>query len=220
MPERITLQPLAGELTFCADELPLLTAQALVPHWEGGKGGRFNRYYEACTQHFVHVCRSEIFPRAEAAYCRARENAGPIPCWQARMHSTVTLQRRELLSLRTDTLVEGLPQRRIGCQGDTWDLQRGFLLALPDCFPPRAPWRRRLLELAAEQLAGQEQQGTLRCREDWRRELHRAFHAHRFYLTEEGLCLFFPPESLAPAAEGVVTVCVPYNAGEGPFLPE
>ena len=220
MPDRITLQPLEQELTFCADELPLLTAQALVPHWEGGRGGRFNRYYDACAQHFAHICRCEIFPRAEAAYCRARETAAPIPQWQARMHSVITLQRQRLLSLRIDTLLVGMPQRRIGCQGDTWDLQRGFLLSLADCFPPRASWRRRLPELAAEQIEDRVRQGTLRCHDGWRREVSRAFHAHRFYLTEEGLCIFFPPEALAPASEGIVTCCVPYDPREGPFIPE
>lgn len=220
MPERITLQPLEQELLFCADELPLLTAQALLPHWEGDRAGRFNRYYDACAQHFARICRCEIFPRAEAAYCRARETAAPIPQWQARMDSAVTLRREGLVSLRIDTLVMGMPQRRIGCQGDTWDLQRGLLLSLPDCFPPRAPWRRRLLELAAHEMEERERQGPARYHDGWRQALHRAFHAHRFYLTEEGLCFFFPPETLCPASEGVPTFCMAYDDDNGPFIPQ
>lgn len=220
MPDQLTLQPLEQELTFCADELPLLTAQAVLPHWESSKAGRFNRYYGACAQHFAQLCRCEIFPRAEAAYCRARENAAPIPQWQAQMHSVITLRRERLLSLRTDTTVTGLPQRRIGCLGDTWDLQRGFLLSLQDCFPPRAPWRKKLLELAVGQMEEQEHRGLVRCHESWRRDIHRVFHAHRFYLTEEGLCFFFPPGSLAPASEGIPTFCLPYDGQTGPFIPD
>ena len=219
MSDHIILQPLDHELTFCADDLPLLTAQAVLPHWEGKKGGRFNRYYRACADSFCRTCQSELFPRAEAAYCRAREAASPIPQWQARLTAAITLQREHLISLRCDTRVTGMPQRYAGCRGDTWDLRRGLLLSLPDCFPSRTPWRRRLLELAAGQIESWETQGIARYHDGWSGALGKAFHAHHFYLTEDGLCFFFPLGSIAPAAEGIPTFCLPYDDSTGPFIP-
>ena len=62
---------------------------------------------------------------------------------------------------------------------------------------------------------GQEDAGTARYREDWRRRLRRSFNARNFYLTAEGLCYFFPMYALAPAAEGIPTFTVPYrHSGE------
>ena len=79
---------------------------------------------------------------------------------------------------------------------------------------------KKLLELAVGQMEEQERRGLVRCHESWRRDIHRVFHAHRFYLTEEGLCFFFPPGSLAPASEGIPTFCLPYDGQTGPFLPD
>lgn len=219
MSDHIILQPLDQELTFCAEELPLLTAQVILPLWESKKGCRFNRYYRACADSFQRTCRHELFPRAEAAYFRAREEASPIPQWQARLTATITLRREHLISLRSDTQVTGMPQRYMGRQGDTWDLRCGLLLSLPDCFPPHTPWRKRLLEMASAQIEDWEAQGIARYHDNWRQEIHRAFHPHRFYLTEEGLCFFFPLDSIAPAIEGIPTFCLPYDPQTGPFVP-
>ncbi len=220
MSESIVLQPLDRELCFCADELPLLTAQILLPRWEDRKGGRFNRYYRACSESFQRTCRRELFPRAEAAYCRARENALPIPQWQAALTTTVTLQCEHLISLRTTGQVSGPPQRHLGQRGDTWDLRHGLLLSLSDCFPPHTCWRKRILQFAAAQIEDWETQGIARYHDNWRSELRRAFHPHSFYLTPDGLCFFFPPESIAPAVEEIPTFCLPYDRQNGPFVPE
>lgn len=220
MSDHIVLQPPDRELTFCADQLPLLTAHILLPRWEDRKGGRFNRYYRACAQQFQRTCRHELFPRAETAYLHALENASPIPQWQARLTATVTLRRHHLVSLRSDTRVTGMPQPYAGCLGDTWDLRHGLLLSLPDCFAPRTPWRKRMLEAASLRIEDWENRGIARYHDNWRQEIHRAFHAHRFYLTEEGLCFFFPLGSIAPPVEGIPTFCLPYDPQTGPFVPE
>lgn len=219
MPDPIVLQPLDQDLTFCADEIPLLTAQIILPHWENQKNGRFNRYYRACSDSFQRLCRQELFPQAKAAYCRATEEAAPIPQWQAQLTTTVTLQREQLVSIRTDTQVVGMPRHYTARRGDTWDLRCGLLLSIADCFPPHTHWRKRLLDLTTQQIEEQIARQLTRYHENWHRQLHRAFHPHHFYLTEYGLCLFFPPESIAPSTAEIPTFCLPYDPQNGPFIP-
>ena len=220
MTQPIVLQPLDQELTFCADEVPLLTAQVILPRWDSRSAGRFNRYYRACADSFQRLCRQELFPRAEAAYCRAREEATPIPQWQAQLTTTVTLRREHLISLHTDAQVTGMPRQYTARRGDTWDLRCGLLLSLSDCFPAHVCWRSELLDAAARQIETQLSRWPSRYRENWRSELRHAFHSHHFYLSEEGLCFFFPPDSIAPASAGIPTFCLPYDAQNGPFVPE
>ncbi len=219
MSESILLQPLEPELTFCVDELPLLTAQITLPRWEGKRGTHFNRYYRSCAEHFQRTCRREFLPRVEEAYRRAREDSLTLPQWQARLCSIMTLQREHLVSLRSDTLLIGSPQQYATRQGDTWDLRCGLPLSLPACFPPHTPWRKRLLELACDQIRDWEAQGVARYHDNWFRQIRRAFHPHNFYLTEEGLCFFFPRASIAPAVEGFPTFCLSYDPQAGPFVP-
>lgn len=208
------------ELVFCAEEIPVLTGFISLPRREGRQGGRFNRYYDACADAFERCCRRELLPRAEAAYCRALEDAAPLPQWQARLSAAVTLERGGVVSLRCDTAARGLPRPTAHCRGETWDLRRELLLSLPDCFAPRVPWKQMLLHTAEEQIAAWEAQGVARYHKGWQTLLRRAFHPHRFYLTEEGLCFFFPADTIAPTVEGIPTFCLPYNEETGPFVPE
>ena len=113
----------------------------------------------------------------------------------------------------------GTPQPYSARRGDTWDLRHGFLLSLADCFPPHTPWRKQLLAFSCDRICGWEAQGIARYHENWQQKLHQAFHPHNFYLTEEGLCFFFPFASIAPPIEGIPTFCMPYNDQSGPFIP-
>jgi len=218
MSEKVTFQPMKQDVSLCTDDIPLVTAQAMLPHFDG-KNGRFNRYYRAFAHQFDRFCRQELFPRAEAAYYRSREDAGPIPQWRAEVKSTVTYEKDGILSLYCDTIVTGMPQRYMARQGDTWDMGRQLFLQLSDCFPPKAPWKRLLLEHAEKVMEMQEKEGIARYHDNWRYEIGKVFRAHRFYLGEDGLYFFFPFASVAPAVEGIPTFCLPYDQERGPFVP-
>ena len=217
MSDTILLPEVPEERIFYVEELPVLIGRITLPHRQG-RNGRFNRYYRACADTFERCCRRELLPRAESAYCRALENAGPLPQWEAALVCQVTMENDKLVSLRCDTTVSGMPYPTAARRGDTWDLRRELLISLQDCFLPRTPWKRLLLEYAAAQIGAQEAQGLAHYHEDWQKRLYRAFRPQDFYLTDEGLCFFFSPGAIAPAYEGLPTFCLPY-ADSGPLIP-
>ena len=219
MSDTIILPDAPEELVFCAEELPVLTGRITLPHRQG-RNGRFNRYYRSCADAFERCCRRELLPRAESAYYRALENAGPLPQWRAELTCRVTLQTERLLSLRSDTTVTGMGRPTAARRGDTWDLRRELLVSLPDCFAPRVPWKKQLLQHAAQQIQDLEAQGIARYHDGWQHLLSRAFRPQDFYLTDEGLCFFFPLGSIAPEVEGLPTFCLPYSEETGPFIPQ
>ena len=45
---------------------------------------------------------------------------------------------------------------------------------------------------------------------DWPRLLRRSFDPERFYLTPEGIAVFFPLYAIAPYAEGIPVFLIPY----------
>ncbi len=70
---------------------------------------------------------------------------------------------------------------------DNWNLDTGYPVRMSDLFPPSYPYRKRLVEEAARQLApnGAGHGKTLRrCR--------RLFSERSFYLDENNLYFFFP----------------------------
>ncbi len=220
MPDPLRLQPYIADSTLCVDEIPLLTLDALLPHWEDQHSRRFNRYYRALADAFDRACRTQLLPQAEALYRQALTDAAPLPQWHAALRARFTYRTDSLVSLCTDTVLTGTPYRQIFRRGDTWELRHGLPLALPDFFPPRAPYRRRMLRDAEAQIEAEQAQGISLYHADHPQLLRRYFHPHRFYLTEEGLCFFYPACTIAPAAEGIPTFCLPYDGQKGPFLPK
>lgn len=206
-------------LELIHDGIPLVTVRMTLPQLQDSSG-RFNRYYRLCANRFEQYCRRELLPQAQAAYCRALEDGGAIPQWQAEIQSHATWEAAEIVSLVCDTTVTGMAQPVRRRQGDTWDLRRELFLSLSDCFPAGAPWKRRLPEYAAQVIQAQETAGIARYADDWPSRLHSAFHPRRFYLGEEGLHFFFPFQSIAPAAEGIPSFCMAYDEEHGPFVPK
>ena len=220
MPAAVTVRPVLSELTFCADEIPLLTAEAALPCWNSRRSRRFERYYRACAAVFANDCRFRLFPQAQALYREALETACPLPQWHAQLQTVLTLQTEATVSLYTETSVTGCQNRSLSRRADTWDLRRGLPLRLQEFFPPHTAWRTLLLQTAAQQIGAAHAQGIARYDPDWRKQLRRRFDPRRFYLTEAGLCVFYPMCSIAPAIEGIPTFLLPYNEQTCPFRPQ
>ena len=206
--------------TFPPDDLPLVSARLRLPRWDGTGGARFNRFYSAYGRAFFSYCQSILLPQARSALELARQNGGALPEWDISLDTVVTLQREGLLSLYTDTAERCDGRRLLLRRSETWDLSDGSLLPLSRLFPGENRWRRRLLRAAADQIRRQQELGVARYHPDWQRRLRTAFNADRFYLTEQGLCLFYQMFAIAPAVEGIPVFTLPWDAENGPKLPE
>ncbi len=214
---RYDIIPCAVNPVYTWEDLPVLYAEARLPHWMGSGGKHFNRYYLACERTFERYCAQELYPKAAEACRQAVERSGALPQWHAELRPCITWESDDLLSLYTDTIETDGTHRTVLRRGDTWDLRSGLPAALCDFFPAHTPWRRRLLTLAAQEIEAQEAQGIALYHADWRSKLRSAFHSHHFYLTEKGLCFFYQMHTIAPAAEGTPTFCMPYDTQLGPF---
>ena len=204
--------------TFPQDDLPLLTARLRLPRWDGSGGTRFDRFYRSYGHAFFSYCQKVLLPRAQSALELARENGGALPEWDIQLDTVVTLQRESLLSLYTDTAERCGGRRLTLRRSETWDLSDGSLLSLSQLFSGGSSWRSRLLRNAADQIRQQQELGVARYHPDWQRRLRTAFSADHFYLTEQGLCLFYQLYSIAPAAEGIPVFTLPWNEESGPKL--
>ena len=216
-----------GQLDFTAesrafppDDLPLLTARLRLPRWNGTGGKRFDRFYSAYGRAFFSYCQSVLLPRAQAALELAQQNGGALPEWEIALDTVVTLQREDLVSLYTDTVERCGGGRLVLRRSETWDLSDGSLVPLSRLFPGGISWCRRLLGSVADRIRLQQEQGIAGYHPDWKRRVRTSFSADRFYLTEEGLCLFYQMYAIAPAAEGVPVFILPWDTENGPRLPQ
>ena len=84
---------------------------------------------------------------------------------------------------------------------ETFDLATGDKLSLEDCFTDPDAGRARVLDLLAQKGAG-----AGYSREALEAELNDAY----FYLSDEGLVIYYQPDTLAPYAAGLLEFTLPY----------
>ncbi len=214
----LVTEPFAAEREWTVEGIPVLTASVSLPTpvpASGSAARRIRRYYQLQCRSFLRYCEAVLLPLAAAEYYAALAASAPLPYFRAEVSYQITYNQGGLWSLWTQAREVTLPGRTLLTRrGDTWDLAAGYPVPLTTFFPPRSGWKKRLLSLAAEEIRRQEEAGTARYREDWRRRLRRSFNSRNYYLTEDGLAFFFPMYALAPAVEGIPTFFLPYRAKE------
>lgn len=207
---------LTAEREWTVDGIPVLRATVSLPRpgEEAGRAARrIRRFYQLQARSYLRYCENWLFPRAAAEYRHALEVSGPLPCCTAALTYRITCCQEGLWSLHTDSreCLGGRPE--VLRRGDTWDLATGYPLPLTAFFPRREPVRRTLLALAEEEIARQEAAGIARYHDKWRQKLRRSFNRENFFLTPEGLAVFWQMYAIAPAAEGIPTFILPFGQG-------
>lgn len=220
---QLSTEPLTEERTWTVEEIPVLTASLSLPapaeSASGGAARRIRRYYQLQSRAFLRYCEHWLLPAAEAEYRAALAASAPLPLFRAELSYQVTYHEDGLWSLYTQSRERGSDGRPLLTRrGDTWDLATGYPVPLAAFFPRRSGWRRQLLAAAEAEARRREAAGAARWNEDWRRCLRRRFNPENFYLTGDGLALFYPMYALAPASAGIPVFTVPYGDG-GPALP-
>ena len=213
--ERLETEAFTAEREWCVEGIPVLTAAVSLPRPVGPQTRtlrRIRRYYRAQAGAFLRYCQRQLLPMAAEAYRVARVASRPLPCLRAELTYCVTYNAGGFWSLYTQSSEPTESGRRLLRRwGDTWELRSGYPAALRQFFPPRSPWRRLLLDTAAQEICRQEAAGCARYAEGWRRRLRRSLSPLNFYLTEEGLAFFYPMYAIAPAVEGIPVFTVPYD---------
>jgi hypothetical protein len=178
---------------------------------DAGKVGRLERYFSAAAQQWEARWETVLFPRACQAQLQAREAGAPFRPWQAQLNYTVTLWQPPLLSLRLDAAEQGRGDRPMLTRlGEVWDCSTGYPRTLRSFFPARDHrWRRDLLDALRAQAQERLDSGESLLDPDCPRLLARAFDPERFYVTPEGLAVFYPLYVLGPYAEGIPVFTVP-----------
>lgn len=181
-----------------------------------GRSRKVSAYYRRMGNEWTLRWEGELFQRAVSALVAARERSKPFEPWNAELSSTVTYYNESLWSLHvsvTETTHTERPYRYL--QGDTWNLRTGAPLTLASFFEDCPGWRREMFEEIKRQT-----QERIRSKEslldpDAGERLEREFDPSRFYLTEEGLMVFYPMETLGSSGEGFPSFLLKKACAEG-----
>ena len=215
-------EDLRQEKAWEADGITVLHASVTLPQLAADtrRARRFDRYYRHLGRAYFTYCEQMLLPWAKAQCKAALETSAPWTHTRCEMSYRITLHEGDVVSLYIDAKeMNGPVPRLVLRRADTWDLSAMLPMPMDEFFPKRAAYRKRLIALTRETAQTQMAQGVAVYGENYRTLLRRAFSSRNYYLTDAGLCFFYPMYAVAPSAEGIVTFTAPYDAERGPFAP-
>jgi len=101
---------------------------------------------------------------------------------------------------------------------DTWDLKRSRRMDLSDFYPNNSNYKDELINNIIAQIDSQIADGSGMYFENYKQLVSDTFKPNSFFLTPEGLAIYFQQYDIAPYASGLPTFIVPYDP-DGPVQP-
>lgn len=170
---------------------------------------RIGRYYHHAGQCWRARWETKLYAQACASLAEMRAQSYPFHPWEAVLDFTVSFNENCLLSLYMDSyeFTGGAHGNTVRC-GDTWDLCNGMPRTLPTFYPPKSHWRREAVAAVHTEIERRLATGEYLYLDGWEQEVITQFDPCRFYLTGDGVTLFYPLYTLAPYVEGIPTFLI------------
>ncbi|MDF2904832.1 MAG: hypothetical protein K0R34_153 [Herbinix sp.] len=161
-----------------------------------------------------------LYQMAMVEYEYSVANDYPIRQFEAFVDYVVTYNKNCILSLYFDQYeyaggAHGLTLR----YSDTWDLNKSRRMELADFFPHRNNYKEFLIQTIDKQIAEGLASGNGMFFEDYEKLVRENLKMNSFYLSTEGLVIYFQHYDIAPYAAGIPTFVIPYGPG-GAVIPK
>lgn len=160
-----------------------------------------------------------LYQMAMVEYEYSLANNFPIRVFEAYIDYFVTYNESCALSLYFDQYeyaggAHGLTIR----SSDTWNLKKSKRMDLNEFFPEQEDYREYVID-TLNQMIEEEMSGNNPIYfENYSQLVRDNFKANNYYLTEEGVAIYFQQYDIAPYSSGIPTLVIPYSPN-GPIEP-
>ena len=163
---------------------------------------RINSFYRRQSEALLRHIKKRLMPEARAQYADALSKSVPFKPFEISATFTVTYNA-DILSIHRDIHIHAGQTRALTRSAQTWNAASGWFLELSSFFPPGENFRKILTKNAAEIAVKQERAGTHRYFQNFPKLIRKNFSSRNFYITPDGVAIFFPELTVAPRAEGI-----------------
>lgn len=172
---------------------------------------RMNTYYKEKAQAFERHIRKILYRQAVEQYHYSQENGYPVMVYEAVQAYTITYISNLFVSLYTDqyTFTGGAHGTTVRTS-ETWNLPRGYILPLKALFPPQFNYRSYILRTIIDEIERQNESGESVYFDDYKENVNNTFNENSFYLTPEGIVIYFQQYDIAPYSTGLPEFVIPY----------
>lgn len=180
---------------------------------------QLNMYYSIKTVMYEKYHINQLYQMAIENYEYSKANNYPVRKYEVYTTFTVTYNQDCILSLYTDQYeytggAHGMTKR----MADSWDLIEAKRIELSDLFPGRKDYKEYSINTIMRQIEKDIASENNFYFENYAELVKENFDSKNFYLTEEGVVIYFDLYEIAPYASGILTFTIPYSE-EGPTLP-
>lgn len=175
---------------------------------------KINAFYRTKAMMYVRSNVMNLYQMAMVEYEYSVKNNFPIRQFEAFTDFEVTYNQNCMISLYFDQYeyaggAHGLTVR----SSDTWNLIKSKRADLSEFFPLRSNYRESIINSIIQQIDHERTQDEFLYFENYAELVREHFKANSFYLTQEGVVIYYQHYDIAPYASGIRTFTIPYGPG-------
>lgn len=172
---------------------------------------KLNSYYEATAFMYVKSDIMKLYQMAMAEYEYAVANDFPVRPFDAISEFYVTYNNDCLLSLYFDRYeYTGGAHGSTIRTSDTWDIKLSSLITLKDILPPVENVNEYVINCIIKQLNQMAKTEDFPYFEDYASLVKENFNPKNFYISDEGIIIYFQQYEIAPYSTGIPEFSISY----------
>lgn len=153
-----------------------------------------------------------LYGLAVNSYNQSKENDYPFHMYEAYMKYTITYNDNCFLSNYVDKYeFTGGAHGSTVRSSSTWELNRGTEIPLYAYFKPGTDYKQMLLDEITKQANNNLAKNPGIYFEDYKDLISSNFDENSYYLTQDGLVIYYQQYNIAPYSTGIVEFVIPYE---------
>ncbi len=155
--------------------------------------------------------RIKLYPQAVKQYQFSKSQGYPFNTYELVQNYDLTYCKKPILSLFFDLYeFTGGAHGNTVRTGNTWDLRRGTLITLNELFIRDYDYNKIILKTIEAEARRRQIAGKADYFENLSENLVKFYDEKNFFLTEEGIAIFYPLYTIAPYVTGIQVFIIPY----------
>lgn len=210
----VTNAVLKGSLSY--DDTVVLSYIINYPHfqslYEDQNLDYLNTYYLEKAYLLENMAHKILYPQAIDQYRFSKEHDYPIMPYEVRQDYTITYNQDDILSLYYDQyLYTGGAHGNTERYSNTWNLKTGNIMKLKQLFLCVPNYKQRMIKAINSSIKGQSIIGKSGYFEDYKQNVTKEFNENNFYLSPNGVIVFFQQYEIAPYSSGIPQFLLPFD---------
>ncbi|MBS6955978.1 MAG: DUF3298 and DUF4163 domain-containing protein [Enterocloster asparagiformis] len=171
-----------------------------------------NSFYRLRAKSLETYCRFTLYPQAVKDLKELQENGDPLLGFEFLTVFRVTCNSGCIVSLYMDQYeFEGGAHGSTLRTSQTWDFSTGKRLQLSDFYPHNPSWREDIQSQIQAGIARRLEKEPSTYFDDYAALVRTAFNPDSFYLTPEGLVIYYQQYDIAPYSTGIPQFSLPFR---------